>query len=647
MQDKLTEVLINDGVVEMVDTALADPSRLIPRCRLEILKDVQDLYNRGIPNLSELGNKPSPLGMTTVGDWGMGGKHRPLSVNPDWLLLDWVILLERNADLVELGFPLMAILVHAFSAEAIKRRALWLYELHRRALISGLARYFDVDWQDSRYPPLREWESHAFRAMNSRILNSTAFLGAVRSTFRHYCRPATTEFARLAQMTKNQVSLRYPHETTWRKRLSVFSIRDARAARKTMGGPVMLVGANHPSFLDSPDPVKNPIGYEISFLYRCNQPKYQGVTRLKLSSVYGPRKVDCVVVEMGKYANYRTSTGCTLFEDLRRKWGAQKSSLESLSGRFVDEFIKAYPKLFDPNLLKKISKQRAESIFYSSVNEDGVYVARLSEMKKLFIRRRSMELSIEKMEKKGVPQVARRVRKKSSRPEPYLIESPEFRSLNFVRLTYWVISWYGKNYFSPKKELPPELLYRNPKNPNIKNLLPGVIVHDENFFVTAERLLEGGTDPICRSDDAKSWLLQFDAAGEQRRHLLERRSKLLVKFHYDEDMLPPQEGAERIRFTPDEDDIIIARYRPKMTDDEIAKLRRDLAGRTWPAISRRAKVLCHEMIDAGITDLSKLPHRRVTPKMKEHLREAKRKDGAILPEKKKPYVAKGEGDATL
>ena len=71
-----------------------------------------------------------------------------------------------------------------------------------------------------------------------------------------------------------------------------------------------------------------------------------------------------------------------------------------------------------------------------------------------------------------------------------------------------------------------------------------------------------------------------------------------------------------------EDAVILKYYQPGMNADHRRWILEGCPGRSWDAIRRRARQLCNERIDEGVTDRSQLPHLRVTEDMLKRLRRA-------------------------
>ena len=65
-------------------------------------------------------------------------------------------------------------------------------------------------------------------------------------------------------------------------------------------------------------------------------------------------------------------------------------------------------------------------------------------------------------------------------------------------------------------------------------------------------------------------------------------------------------------FRPEEDAVIIEKYRAGMTETQRVALQIACNDRPWNAIRTRANILTHKLLDAGVYDLSKLPIRHLT-----------------------------------
>jgi hypothetical protein len=80
----------------------------------------------------------------------------------------------------------------------------------------------------------------------------------------------------------------------------------------------------------------------------------------------------------------------------------------------------------------------------------------------------------------------------------------------------------------------------------------------------------------------------------------------------------------RVRFTPFEDDTLCEFYRPGMTEETRVAIERVCAGHSWDTIVIHARLLCNKMMDAGVTDPTKLPYIRATPRIKKLIEEMNR-----------------------
>jgi hypothetical protein len=75
----------------------------------------------------------------------------------------------------------------------------------------------------------------------------------------------------------------------------------------------------------------------------------------------------------------------------------------------------------------------------------------------------------------------------------------------------------------------------------------------------------------------------------------------------------------RLRFTAAEDAFICRNYRPKMTQETKDSIMNACPGHSWEVIGVRAKILCKNLIELGVTDLNQLPHVYATSRMKKFL----------------------------
>jgi hypothetical protein len=520
--------------------------------------------------------------------------------------IDWDQAMKLGTAYLDLGFPMMALLTWLMSRQQIGMRLLWLCELLERDLTVEFSRIWNPKWPKDRYPTLRDWESEAMRSMTNANLRSLNMVNSVRATFRHHFRGVTTDVGRLSPESVDLLRKFYGRDPDWQKRFSVLSMRSAPEAVKMHRGPVEPVGTSHPSFRDLPDAAVNPIAYELAFLYHCNNAVEQGALKINEQTPYGPHPETFLVVHMGKYAEYRSRTGAQYFKDYKRKNNLTRHKTLSLGPRFVDEFIKAYPKLYNSNMHTKFSKKRADSRFHLDVKHEDLWVVKLSDLRELLEKRKQMTAAREGT----VPELPRK-RNKPAPPQPFLLESPPFKGLNNHRMEVWIVRWYGKTYYCPSWTIPEEYLYAT-KERTLKKLKPGVMVIEDNFYVTMPILVEAGVGDIHRCDEARGWLEGVDLTPDHKISNVQRMAKLRTRQRYGE-KIPV--SLTRTPFTEDEKQLILNNYRPEMTQKNIDDLLARMPGRSWKAVQRKATEMCKEMIENGILDFRLLPHRRLSSKM--------------------------------
>jgi hypothetical protein len=80
----------------------------------------------------------------------------------------------------------------------------------------------------------------------------------------------------------------------------------------------------------------------------------------------------------------------------------------------------------------------------------------------------------------------------------------------------------------------------------------------------------------------------------------------------------------RLSFTAEEDAAILALYHVGMKPPVRLELLRKCAGHTWSSIVGRAKLLCDVLMSEGVTDPTKLPYIRATPRIKKLIEEMNR-----------------------
>jgi hypothetical protein len=632
MYSNLLQVFTEKGVEEGVNACQTYPSLVLYGLRQGVLKHVFGKYRtEQVPGLEELAQQPQtpPLGLFTIGPWVNSIRHRNRDYS-QWIAIDWELVIRRGAHyMCETGnLPSLAILGWELVREAAIRRFPPLAEILFRELIQACAGIYKVIYDSVKYPPLTKHEEMLKDTMMDILFKEDYVTRAIRRNFRDNFGEYSTEIMRLGTTVRDQLKVLYPSiskEFTVSHYLSVFSIARTRGiSRKKLPGMVHK-GFDQDPFLNLPSKNNLPL-YELGHIYRLGSPTIDGVWRYK-DTTHPLRPVKMLVIHMGKYAEYRTQAGCDTYSLILQDKGIQQKSMILAGVHFADWFRDRYSRIdvnSDYNHLASLASDK-EIYDLTKVTPDDLWVVPQNDVKKLLTKARDASRGLERYRREPNRESEKgKKRPNSPKQHTFIVESPPITAMRNKPVHMQILRWYGRIYFSPVEwEVPIEQTWYTHKNGKYVSY-KGVYSHpdlDSQFYTLAflSKVRMGG---IADYSQIYEWLNTFLHMSKNQLDYRRQKTQLIEKrLYYKTDTV----SSNTLPYSPEEAAFIIDGYRPNMTEQQSKKLQELLPDRTWASIGRQALKLCKEMIDSGVTDYEKLPHRMKTDAMRIRIRKMKGK----------------------
>lgn len=628
MYSNLIKAFSNEGVERGVQAGQLWPSLLLHGFRAGILKHIFGKYYTGmVPGLKELARDSQTLssGLFTIGTWANMPQYRTRDRN-QWVAIDWEIVIRQGAHFVcdTVDMPSLAILAWELVREAAIRRSPPLAELLHRELIQACARVYNVEYDTLKYPMLTKHEEKLKDTILDTLFEDGYVVRSIRRNFRENFGEYTTEIGRLGATVREQLREVYSSDSkNLSLYLSVFSItRSSGIRRKKLPG-MTHKGFDEDPFLNLPSK-NNPHLYEIGHIYRLGAPSIDGVWRYK-NTTHPLRPVNMLVVHMGRYAEYRTQGGCDIYTKQLKKKNIPRSAMIISGVHFADWFRERYP-LFDINSkYEHLASLASDKEIYdlTKVTPDDLWIIPRNDVKVLLTRARDSSRGLERYRREPNKEQEKDTGHSCAlKQRVFSVESPPITGMRNQTFYMKVLYWYGRLYFAPVTwEIPQEqtrYILRNGKYA----LHKGVYSHPDldTQFYTLEFLSKVRLGGIADYSQVYEWLYTFQSMTDKQLRDLSIKSRLLEKRLYYQ---ATESSYGNLPYSPEEAAFIIDSYRPDMTEKQIEKLKELLPGRNWASISRQALKLCKEMIDSGVLNYKKLPHRRKTDKMRIRIRRMK------------------------
>lgn len=572
-----------------------------------------DILRHRVPALSteSLDIMFSTYGVAGATGWVHDGKYAENMPSP--LLLNWKTLLGLTAhnrlflcELIERRQLHLAMLVWFVAEPALRRYDVCIHEMVTRELQASFVDYLDPSKQrnDLKAYPLLKEERPVFTHYYNEQLNSQEFIAAVKETF-------DTTFAPLSD-SQDVVCSYLGSRVANHNDMSILYMNMIRGPHKKLP-PTVIVN----QFPSPPFGPRKPGKFLYEILY-ANTFRYRpaGVSTLAGVQHNGVELPKALVINFDKFIQYRRAN--MLFYDKicgkkpMAMYEIAATSVEVLRRHFFgvlhDQNVGAYydhlrnqeaPLTEDELATTLIIPLPAVKLLKDAAVKYGMNY--LSEMSTLPRRKRCT----------GVQKIHRKVSSKSvlsvmSPDTPYLA-SAEFR---FVHR-------YGTLLVSPPWPLTMAHVIDYYKEERVVR----VTEHLDRVFVPVDLVSRLSCAQDYMTTELSDWLRYYSKMSkfvfmeELRMHRRQTPVNKLVRM---------ERGADRMRFTVEEDAAITRLYRPGMSKEAKEELKAVCFGRRGRSIAMRAGVLRKEMMAQGIYDLSKLPHGARTESILKEIREAKK-----------------------
>ena len=201
------------------------------------------------------------------------------------------------------------------------------------------------------------------------------------------------------------------------------------------------------------------------------------------------------------------------------------------------------------------------------------------------------------------------------------------------QLRFYVIRIGNHVYFSPPWEVPEEERFRPVRG--YKGSGEKTRIRDDVKFVKLLKLwfyrydlmMQQKGVPLGAIPGLRDGLYTWSTYDKDNFAALMRRKRKLVDTTRRRQQKDDLRG---VRFTPEEDKVILDHYRPGMSFDDERIIFEVCGTRTPHAVSNRARFLCNQLLAAGVYDLNKLPHRRYNHRLITRIKKAVIENGDDL-----------------
>ncbi len=621
MYTKLSQIFESEPLPVAVEAFQHWPGVVLYELRRSVLSHVFGADRTDmVPPLEELaerGRMP-PAGMFSVGEWAMQRRRPRESIRrPFWVVIDWQVVFQSGPDVLTnvSSLPALALLWWGLYVNYVRRRALMPAELLTRQMMQAFGTAYNTTSLDPiRYPELTQREMEALQQFNNYVLNDGYILYALQATLRKNFSDYFKSPMLLGKSTTSQLrDLYYQSEfdAPIPKRLSAFCISKViNSNRQKFPGyeeAEITEEMEARGFTNLPTP-ENRRFYELAYIYSTTNAQDHGVHFYK----YKPtalRTIQYAIIHAGQYAAHRTRTGCQTFVDFLKENEMAGRPVEKCGTQIVDWFRLRYPYMdYAVDYSKFIGLAR--SYFGDDTKQEELWIVPMKEIRQHMLKAHKVRAALRDPEK------PRRTGRR-----PFVAESPEFDVAGGRKIRVRVLKWFGNFYFSPMDWEIPRQDTRRINRAGVEVPKQGVYVHVEleHEYYSLEFLKSVRFGGNFDYTEVYSWLEDFQHLTNRELGVYRQSSTYLERRHRAAATVP---GGVTTPYHHDEDNVIMKYYHPDMGADERKWILEGCPGRTWDAIRRRARYLCYEMIDQGITDRSKLPHLRATTDMLKQLRKA-------------------------
>lgn len=553
----------------------------------------------------------SNYGIAGATGWVHEGKYAENMPSP--MLFNWRTLLGFTAhdrlflrELIERQHLHLAMLVWFVAEPALRRYDVCIHEMFTRELQSAFADYLDPSKlrKDIVSHPLLREERPVFLHYYNEQLNSREFMAAVKETFDLTFAPLSDSQDVVCSYMANRAA--NPDD------ISILYMNMIRGPHKKLAPEVI--------FNRFPSPPFGP-AFPGKFLYEilyANTFRYHPAGVSTLSGVHydGVEMPKALVIDFDKFIPYRKAN--MLFYDKVR--GSKPMSMYDIAVTSVEVLRRHFfGVLHDYHLSAYYDHLRNQE---SPVSEDVLATTLILPLPALTLLRdaairygSNYLVAVSSLPRSGRRTGVQKIHRKVSAKSVLSVMSPDTPYLASAEFRF--VHRYGTLLVSPPWPLTMAHVIDYYKEERMLR----VTEHQDRVFVPVDILPRLSCAQDYTTPELMEWLRyyakmsRFVFMEELRMHNKQTPINKLVRLEC---------GADRMRYTVEEDAAITRLYRPGMSKEAKEELKAVCFGRRGRSIAMRAGVLRKEMMAQGIYDLSKLPHGARTESILKEIREAKK-----------------------
>jgi len=533
---------------------------------------------------SQLNSHFTPYGLMAGGIW-MGRPMREDKMRTIYFHWPRVLgTLPRFPSFEPVPLLYTGLMVWGFS-EIFKRRNSVYYEFLRRRLLNSYAvRFGDRDFF-KRMPVLTPAENHVMGVVSTEVLDiKDPMMPVLRKAFADTLEKASgmMDSKRPRKELEHFLPPVIDGMSYWNTEVTRYW---ERVVFEKIPKPIIKTPKNDYFRRE----FKSPVLRELIFArdIPSNNEVVFGVRRsLKISL---PQRI--TLVDLGDFADYRTATGVKFYEEIRQKLKKPKASWRELATEMVFQFQAQIKGLTAPG--------RDYAPFYAFI-EEVFSDAGLDHI--LFIPQKAVEDRLVARDKTtAIREVHTFGYRKPGRIKSAVIESPPIVSADNKLYRFQVALRRKKVYISVPWKIPPAEIIAPASQQ--REFRPGVYYDRvaDKPYCTHKVLMRMPDSPLRMYPQLNEWLKGYiNLSTERYKELLEDSKRRFVdELH--------RKAGHRVRYTAEEDQIILRLYKPGMTKADKEKILEVCVGRKWEAIRVRASSMCARMLESGCTDISLLP----------------------------------------
>ena len=577
---------VQDNWRKIVLSAVKEIQKLVVKRKLTMMKtlDIPLPVEETAP--AQLNVYFAPHAMVAGGVWvdkALSDDNRR-TVYIYWPRMLSTLALMPTAYPVDMGST--GLMVWGFS-EIFRRRSILFYEFLRRRFLNAMALHAGVDDFEEKVPQLTSTEQSVFGNVSGTVLKpSDPMIKSLRESFKLTMERTSPRIysTRPSRQIKDLRPDVLQGCSVWHTEL--FKYWESVVLERFPKPVIHIPKGNH----FNPD-VRDEMLREALFV-RGVPADGRVIFGIRRSGKILPEE-RVTLVDLGEFARYRTSTGNTLYQRLRKKLKKPTASWRQLAGEMVFQFYEKNPMFRAPRGDYSKFYDFIKDVFPSANVDHILFLPYGGIMKKLQYYKQTEAAREAAPRKFHAPRRACAV----------IIESDPIASAGNEVFRFKIIKRNNRTYFCPPWDIPHAAIIAPATQQ--REFRRGVYYDysGHTAYCTHTLLLNMDNSPLKMHPQLNVWLSNYaDLSRTRYKELQELTRKSFVEAS-------ERNEGHRARYTAEEDQAICRYYKPTMTEADKSILLRICKGREWIAIRTRATYLCRKYLKAGCTNINELPYK--------------------------------------